>query len=88
MHLPPFSLCYDHPKKAIVLSIRGSMSLRVSLAVKPYQSCSVHVIPVGCSDGHEHVNEVSEGGSHVVQEPFHQSSRSKCILLIRTSCSC
>ncbi|XP_065890024.1 diacylglycerol lipase-beta-like isoform X2 [Dysidea avara] len=27
----PFSLCFDHPNKAVVLSIRGSMSLRDAL---------------------------------------------------------
>ena len=31
VHLPPFSLCFDHPNNAVVLSIRGSMSLRVSV---------------------------------------------------------
>ena len=32
VHLPPFSLCYDDVGKTVVLSIRGSMSLRVSPA--------------------------------------------------------
>ncbi|XP_065890027.1 diacylglycerol lipase-beta-like isoform X3 [Dysidea avara] len=29
--MPPFSLCFDHPNKAVVLSIRGSMSLKDAL---------------------------------------------------------
>ena len=31
--MPPFSLCFDHPNKAVVLSVRGSMSLKVSIVI-------------------------------------------------------
>ncbi|XP_065890020.1 diacylglycerol lipase-alpha-like isoform X2 [Dysidea avara] len=64
VHLPPFSLCFDHPNKAVVLSIRGSMSLKDALTDLNLSMTSIHVDDAAY---HDRVMKVHSGMLHAAK---------------------